>query len=318
MKGVEVTYLIDPDTRLFGPAARWRRSSAATRPNACKTSARCWTTRISTPCPSPRNHWHVLAIWACQAGKDVYVEKPCSHNVSEGRSWSKPRASTTASCSRARRAAPNISGPQQVTAIPAGSTASCDLVRLCHKPRRSIGFQQPKQPPRDWTTTCGAVRRRCDPITTTWFTTSGTGSGTSATGTSETRASTRWTLPAGQCPRAPRQERDQSRRPFRLQDQGQTPNTQLTVIDFGGPKILFEDRGLVNGKTFKVANEFYLEAGVIKDGKFFPRGKTEGESWSRTSRSTHPAAPSRQFYRLCPQPKSETISTPPFSKGIAR
>ena len=32
------------------------------------------------------NHWHSLAtIWACQAGKDVYVEKPCSHNVFEGR-----------------------------------------------------------------------------------------------------------------------------------------------------------------------------------------------------------------------------------------
>jgi len=36
---------------------------------------------IATP-----NHWHsLMAIWACQAGKDVYVEKPCSHNLWEGR-----------------------------------------------------------------------------------------------------------------------------------------------------------------------------------------------------------------------------------------
>ncbi len=36
---------------------------------------------IATP-----NHWHALAtIWACQAGKDVYVEKPGSHNIFEGR-----------------------------------------------------------------------------------------------------------------------------------------------------------------------------------------------------------------------------------------
>ena len=38
---------------------------------------------IATP-----NHWHsLMGIWACQAGKDVYVEKPCSHNLWEGKQF---------------------------------------------------------------------------------------------------------------------------------------------------------------------------------------------------------------------------------------
>jgi predicted dehydrogenase len=38
---------------------------------------------IATP-----NHWHTLmGIWACQAGKDVYVEKPCCHNLREGKQF---------------------------------------------------------------------------------------------------------------------------------------------------------------------------------------------------------------------------------------
>jgi len=38
---------------------------------------------IATP-----NHWHsLMGIWACQAGKDVYVEKPCSHNLWESKQF---------------------------------------------------------------------------------------------------------------------------------------------------------------------------------------------------------------------------------------
>ena len=62
---------------------------------------------------------------------------------------------------------------------------------------------------------------------------------------------------------------------FGTKDQGLTPNTQLTIIDFGGPKIFFEVRGL--DRKAKITNEFYTDQGVIKNGKFFAHGKTEGE-----------------------------------------
>ena len=73
-----------------------------------------------------------------------------------------------------------------------------------------------------------------------------------------------------------------------FKDQGQTPNMQLTVMDFGGPLLVFEVRGLVEKKGKKgefssqVTNEFYLEEGAIKGGKFYPKGKTQGEPLVQT------------------------------------
>src|SRR5262249_12299258 len=74
---------------------------------------------------------------------------------------------------------------------------------------------------------------------------------------------------------------------FGYEDQGQTPNMELSVMEFGDVLLVFEVRGLVdnpkepkNQKSFpfKVANEYYTTEGMIADGKFFPRngGKSEG------------------------------------------
>jgi predicted dehydrogenase len=85
--GAEVAVLCDPDAQVLNQrAADFQRKYG--RKVEVETDLRRVFERndidavsIATP-----NHWHALAsIWACQAGKDVYLEKPGSHNVFEGR-----------------------------------------------------------------------------------------------------------------------------------------------------------------------------------------------------------------------------------------
>ncbi len=84
---VEITHICDPDSSVIPPAIklvtdRGRKAPAAVRDFRTALDDRKLDVLI---CAAP-DHWHALAtILACQAGKDVYVEKPASHNVVEGR-----------------------------------------------------------------------------------------------------------------------------------------------------------------------------------------------------------------------------------------
>ena len=62
-------------------------------------------------------------------------------------------------------------------------------------------------------------------------------------------------------------------------DQGQTPNTQVTVMDYGGTLLIFEVRGQKSEPYLGqgVGNILHFEAGTVAGGKFFPKGKTTGE-----------------------------------------
>ena len=84
---VEVACLCDPDLVILGQRAAEFEKKYGKKVNQQQDLRRVYEDKsidavsIATP-----NHWHALAaIWACQAGKDVYVEKPGSHNVFEGR-----------------------------------------------------------------------------------------------------------------------------------------------------------------------------------------------------------------------------------------
>ena len=81
LPGARLVALCDVDPkRLAEHAGRFAGVFSATDPRKVLERNDVDAVVIATP-----DHWHaLLAIWACQAGKDVYVEKPVSHNVWEG------------------------------------------------------------------------------------------------------------------------------------------------------------------------------------------------------------------------------------------
>jgi predicted dehydrogenase len=83
----EVVMLCDPDKDVLAGAAgafeRRHKKKPLVEQDLRRVFARKDIDAVTIATP---NHWHALAaIWACQAGKDVYVEKPGAHNIYEGR-----------------------------------------------------------------------------------------------------------------------------------------------------------------------------------------------------------------------------------------
>jgi predicted dehydrogenase len=87
LDNVQVTTLCDPDMKILQARAKSFEEQYDRKVKTVQDLREVFDDKdvdvvgIATP-----NHWHSLAtIWACRAGKDVYVEKPATHNIWEGR-----------------------------------------------------------------------------------------------------------------------------------------------------------------------------------------------------------------------------------------
>ncbi len=85
--GVEVVALCDPDAEVLAQRSQEFEKKYGRKVQGYADVRKVLDCKdidalvVATP-----NHWHALmTLWACQAGKDVYVEKPVSHSVWEGR-----------------------------------------------------------------------------------------------------------------------------------------------------------------------------------------------------------------------------------------
>ncbi len=85
--GVDVAVLCDPDRHVAAKRAEQFEKRYGRKVETETDLRRVFDRKdIDVVSVATPNHWHALAtIWACQAGKDVYVEKPGSHELAEGR-----------------------------------------------------------------------------------------------------------------------------------------------------------------------------------------------------------------------------------------
>ncbi len=86
LDGVEVAYVCDPDERRMVEHVDRMEKESGRKPKMEPDLRRIMDDdSVDTVQITCCNHWHALAgIWACQAGKHPYVEKPVSHNINEG------------------------------------------------------------------------------------------------------------------------------------------------------------------------------------------------------------------------------------------
>jgi predicted dehydrogenase len=219
---------------------------------------------IATP-----NHWHsLMAIWAMQNGKDVYVEKPISHNVSEGRRVVEAARKYNRVCQAGTqiRSSPGIR--EAIQFLHDGKLGKISVARgLCYKSRGTIGkVDGPQKVPAtvDYDLWCGPapkgplMRKR---LHYDWHWVWDTGNGDLGNQGIHQMDVARWGLNKGELSRAAISVGGR----FGYVDDGQTANTQISVLDYGDCELIFEVRGLRTKDLLgaRVGNIFYGTDGYL-------------------------------------------------------
>ncbi len=202
---------------------------------------------IATP-----NHWHALAtIWACQAGKDVYCEKPACYNIHEGQRMIQVARETKR---MVQIGSQHRSMPFKIQAMQAlhdGVIGKVYLAKgLCFKRRPSIGHKPDSPTPAgvNWDLFLGPAPMR--PFNAlrfkyNWHWFWDTGNGDIGNQGVHEIGICRWALGDPEWPKTA----VATGAKYAYDDDQETPNTLLAGYDYGGREIVFEVRGLLtNGE----------------------------------------------------------------------
>ncbi len=200
---------------------------------------------VSTATP---NHWHSLVtVWACQAGKDVCVEKPVSHNIFEGRKMAEAarkynrivQAGTESRSSEALRKAVRYIQQGKLGKILVG-------YGFCYKRRKSMGkVNGPQAIPKSidyslWTGPAPLTPLMRKNLHYDWHWVWPTGCGEIGNNGPRQLDILRWILGQDGLPRGVMSIGGR----FGYDDDGETPNTQIAILNYESAPIIYEVRGL--------------------------------------------------------------------------
>jgi predicted dehydrogenase len=284
--GVEITYLIDPDQKVLERSVKTVVSLTSRAPQAVQDVRQALDDKeldvvtVATP-----NHWHsLITIWACEAGKDVYVEKPCSHNVHEGRIALDMARRKNRIVQHGTQSRSDIDWAGAINFIKSGQAGKLQVARgLVYKRRDSIGFKQAESPPDslDFNLWLGPApeqpfHRNLVHYNWHWFW--DTGNGDIGNQGVHQMDIARWGIDGATFPKGVVSFGGR----FGYEDQGQTPNTQIALFDYGSAQLIFEVRGLPT-ESYPHAglqgdNVFHCEGGLVTRKHFYPKGSSQPEA----------------------------------------
>jgi predicted dehydrogenase len=234
------------------------------------------------------NHWHALAtVWACQAGKDVYVEKPFSYDLWEGQQM----------VAAARRYGRMVQvGTQNRSSmflrrvfdlLTGGELGAVRYAHaLVYRARDGIGsVEKPTSPPRtlDYDLWCGPAPRKSlmrNQLHYEWHWFWDTGNGEMGNNGIHVIDVCRWAL--GQDRTPPRALSIGGR--FAFNDCGETANTHIALLDFQPAPIICEVRNVSAGKGPALMGKFRGQnKGVVIDceGGYFTGDASGGALFDR-------------------------------------
>ncbi len=211
------------------------------------------------------NHWHALGtIWACQVGKDVYVEKPVAWCIDEGRKMVQAarKYNRVVQVGLQRRSQQDLR--EAANKIRAGILGDVYMSRsVIFKRRDSIGFKKPTTPPKHihfdlWLGPAKEEPYHANLVHYNWHWFWNFGNGEIGNSGIHRLDLARMTLGKG----VPVKVSSSGGR-YGYEDQGQTPNTQVTTWTYeDGTMMVCEVRGrYTNSEPTLGANIYYGSQG---------------------------------------------------------